>query len=665
MEQEFINMFLEESQEHLQSLNENVLKLENNPEDLAVVGEIFRSAHTFKGMAATMGFLDLSNLTHQMENVLDLIRNSKMGVNSVVIDVIFECIDNLERMVIDIENGGQGHLDVSGTVGRLKELQNGGSSSTKTETPKEAESTAASTKDTNNPTYKVSVTLAPDCLLKSVRALMVVDTLKTIGEIVNTTPTIGDIEQEKLDFTLTITLETEKTVDIIKEAALSVSEVANVEVELVGGKVVEQVAPKAEAPKVEAPKATNPAPTTTPAKPKTAPKKAEGDVKRSSNQTIRVNLEKIEDLMNMFEETVIERGRIEEIAFQMGNPELNERLQRLANVSKELQNIVLNMRMVPVETVFNRFPRMVRTLSRDLGKSIDLIIEGEDTEIDRIVIDEIGDPLVHLIRNSVDHGIETKEKRISVGKDPTGTVRLEAFHSGNSVVIQISDNGGGINKRKVIEKAIKNGILTDSESLKLSDSEIYDLLFQPGFSTADKISDISGRGVGLDVVKTTITKLGGTLTVKSEEGKGSIFIIELPLTLSIIQSMLIETSGNRYAIPLGNIVESMRLSPEEVHSIQDKHVMNYREKTIQIIALRDLFHKQRFLHNNKTEWLQVVIVKNNERTFAVAVDRILGQREIVLKSLGAFFKESNNFFSGATILGDGKVVLIVDCEKLK
>ncbi len=577
MEQEFINMFLEESQEHLQSLNENVLKLENNPEDLAVVGEIFRSAHTFKGMAATMGFLDLSNLTHQMENVLDLIRNSKMGVNSVVIDVIFECIDNLERMVIDIENGGQGHLDVSGTVGRLKELQNGGSSSTKTETPKEAESTVASTKDTNNPTYKVLVTLAPDCLLKSVRALMVIDTLKTIGEVTNTTPAIGDIEQEKLDFSLTINLVTEKTADIIKEAALSVSEVASVEVEQVGGKVVKQeVAPKVETPKVEVSKATTP--TTTTAKPKTAPKKAEGDVKRSSNQTIRVNLEKIEDLMNMFEETVIERGRIEEIAFQMGNPELNERLQRLANVSKELQNIVLNMRMVPVETVFNRFPRMVRTLSRDLGKSIDLIIEGEDTEIDRIVIDEIGDPLVHLIRNSVDHGIETKEKRISVGKDATGTVRLEAFHSGNSVVIQISDNGGGINKRKVIEKAIKNNILTESESLKLSDSEIYDLLFQPGFSTADKISDISGRGVGLDVVKTTITKLGGTLTVKSEEGKGSIFIIELPLTLSIIQSMLIETSGNRYAIPLGNIVESMRLSPEEVHSIQDKHVMNYREK---------------------------------------------------------------------------------------
>ncbi|MFP3725844.1 chemotaxis protein CheA [Priestia filamentosa] len=658
MEQELLNVFLEESQEHLQALNDNVLVLEDNPEDMTIVGEIFRSAHTFKGMAATMGFTDLSNLTHQMENVLDAIRNGKMGVSETVIDIIFECIDNLSAMVEDIKGGGQGHLDVSGTVDRLKGLQKGGTSTT-TETPVKTENPLEE-KPVNQITHRIEVTLANDCLLKTVRALMVLDALKGIGEVVSTTPSIEDIEQEKIDLTFTVDIKTTRSNDEISKVILDVSEVASAVVK--GEKVQES--------KKQEEKASATPPISKPEQPKkarTASKKADttDSVKGSPSQTIRVNLEKIEDLMNMFEETVIERGRIEEIAFQMNNPELNERLQRLANVSKELQNIVLNMRMVPVNTVFKRFPRMVRSLSRDLGKSIDLIIEGEDTEIDRIVIDEIGDPLVHLIRNSVDHGIETKEKRIAIGKDPTGTVRLEAFHSGNSVVIQITDNGGGINKKKVIEKAVKNRVLTDGEALKLSDSEIYDLIFQPGFSTADKISDISGRGVGLDVVKTTITKLGGTLSVKSEEGKGSVFTIELPLTLSIIQSMLIETAGNRYAIPLGNIVESMRLSPEEIHNIQDKHVINYRDKTIQIIALRDLFHKQKSLHQSNTEWLQVVIVKNNDRTFAVAVDKILGQREIVLKSLGVFFKESNNFFSGATILGDGRVVLIVDCEKLK
>lgn len=661
MEQEFISMFLEESQEHLQALNDNVLKLENNPEDITVVSEIFRSAHTFKGMAATMGFLDISNLTHEMENVLDSIRNNKMSVNSLVIDVIFECIDNLERMVLDIQDGGQGHLDVSGTVNRLKQLLNGGSSivseNPKTETFEIQEEKI----ETNNATHHVTVHLREDCLLRSVRALMVIDSLSSLGEIINTIPSVESIEREEIELVINISIHSSSSNEEIQKTVSSVSEIENVTVEnIIDESTIKEVETKKSETSNES------IPKREPANAKSSPKKADAEsTKRAASQTIRVNIEKIEDLMNMFEETVIERGRIEEIAHQMGNQELNERLQRLANVSKELQNIVLNMRMVPVETVFNRFPRMIRSLAKDLGKSINLIIKGEDTEIDRIVIDEIGDPLVHLIRNSVDHGIETKEKRVAAGKDATGTVILEAFHSGNSVVIQITDDGGGINRKRVVEKAIKNGILTESDALKLSDLEVYDLIFQPGFSTAEKLSDISGRGVGLDVVKTTISKLGGSLNVQSEEGKGSIFTIELPLTLSIIQSMLVETAGNRYAFPLGNIVESMRLSPEEVHNIQHKHVINYREKTIQIISLRDLFHKQGFLESNKTDWLQVVIIKNNERTVAVAVDTILGQREIVLKSLGDFFKESNNYFSGATILGDGKVVLIVDCEKLK
>ncbi|EOA3902679.1 chemotaxis protein CheW [Bacillus cytotoxicus] len=656
MQTDLLNIFFEEAEEHLQSLNENVLNLEQNPEDMDVVGEIFRSAHTFKGMSASMEFTEMADLTHKMENVLDEIRHGNMAVNADIIDVIFECIDNLEKMVADVQQGGVGNLDVAATKQKLEALLNGDVVST-TDTQQQIE-----LPDNETVSHEVHITIEQQAILKAVRAIMCIEVLQGLGDIEKTVPSIEEIEADAFGFEFTVYMNTERSEEELTQATLHVSEIEKVEVKQAKQ---EQPAIGAQAEKEAKQSATS---SSQPANKGTSPKgNAKGKNAKVENRSIRVQLEKIERLMNMFEESVIERGRIDELAEKIQNKELIEHLNRLGDISKDIQNVLLNMRMVPIETVFNRFPRMVRMLAKDLGKKIDLQITGEDTEVDKIVIDEIGDPLVHLIRNAIDHGIETVEKRRDVGKNETGTIKLEAFHSGNHVVIQITDDGNGINKGKVLEKAIKNGVVTEAEANKLTDREVFDLIFQPGFSTAEVVSDLSGRGVGLDVVKHTLNSLGGHLIVDSEEGKGSIFRIELPLTLSIIQSMLIQTNETRYALPLGNIVEAIRIRKEDIQSLQGKDVLNYRDQIIEVKHLSVIFGEktaEEVFTSYDNQMIPVLIVRNTHRSYGLIVNTIIGQREIVLKSLGDFFAESAKHFSGATILGDGRVVLILNPEGL-
>ncbi|PFJ17255.1 chemotaxis protein CheA [Bacillus cereus] len=661
MQTDLLNIFFEESEEHLQSLNENVLTLEQNPADMDVVGEIFRSAHTFKGMSASMEFTEMADLTHKMENVLDEIRHGNIVVNANIIDVIFECIDNLEKMVADVQQGGMGNIDVVSTKHKLEALLNGN-----VEAPTEhIEQGHINNDDTAS--HEVHIKVEQQAILKAVRAIMCIEALQNVGDIQRTVPSIEEIEADDFGFEFTVYMDTDRSVEELKQAVLHVSEIEKVEVkqgdlEAVTQEVV-QVGENGQpivASRVESSQTTNTI--SAPAKNNSKTKNA-----KVENRSIRVQLEKIERLMNMFEESVIERGRIDELAETIQNKELIEHLNRLGDISKDIQNVLLNMRMVPIETVFNRFPRMVRMLAKDLGKKIDLQITGEDTEVDKIVIDEIGDPLVHLIRNAIDHGIETVEKRRDVGKNETGTIKLEAFHSGNHVVIQIMDDGNGIHKEKVLEKAIKNGVVTEAEANKLTDREIFDLIFQPGFSTAEVVSDLSGRGVGLDVVKHTIHSLGGHLIIDSEEGKGSTFRIELPLTLSIIQSMLVQTNETRYALPLGNIVEAIRIKREDIQSLHGKDVLNYRDQIIEIKHLSVVFGEKtadEAFASYDSQMVPVLIVRNTHRSYGLIVNTIIGQREIVLKSLGDFFAESSNYFSGATILGDGRVVLILNPEGL-
>lgn len=661
MQTDLLNIFFEESEEHLQSLNENVLTLEQNPADMDVVGEIFRSAHTFKGMSASMEFAEMADLTHKMENVLDEIRHGNIVVNADIIDVIFECIDNLEKMVADVQQGGMGNIDVVSTKQKLEALLHGN-----VVTPTEHIEQDHIGND-GGVSHEVHITVEQQAILKAVRAIMCIEALQNVGNIQKTVPSIEEIEADAFGFEFTVFMDTDYNVEELKQVVLHISEIEKVEVKqghtsqeavqiekMIQSSAVAQVVSPVEAPKQSA--------DTTPAKSTVKTKNA-----KVENRSIRVQLEKIETLMNMFEESVIERGRIDELAQTIQNKELIEHLNRLGDISKDIQNVLLNMRMVPIETVFNRFPRMVRMLAKDLGKKIDLQITGETTEVDKIVIDEIGDPLVHLIRNAIDHGVETVEKRRDAGKNETGTIKLEAFHSGNHVVIQITDDGNGINKGKVLEKAIKNGVVTEADANRLTDREVFDLIFQPGFSTAEVVSDLSGRGVGLDVVKHTIHSLGGHLIIDSEEGKGSTFRIELPLTLSIIQSMLVQTNDKRYALPLGNIVEAIRIKREDIQSLQGKDVLNYRNQIIEVKHLSTVFGEKTVdeaFASYDGQMVPVLIVRNTHRSYGLIVNTIIGQREIVLKSLGDFFAESSNYFSGATILGDGRVVLILNPEGL-
>ncbi|MBF2464438.1 chemotaxis protein CheA [Listeria welshimeri] len=611
-----LDLFIEEASEHLQALNDNLLQLEKEPTNGQLVSEIFRSAHTFKGMSATMGFQQVADLTHAMENVLDEVRNNRLAVTEHLVDIIFTCTSHLETMVSDIQHGGQGAADITKTVSDLEALLH---------PEQEAELVVEKT-------YRIQIQIEEAAILKAVRAVMCLERLAEIGIISETLPDREAIELEEFEHTFEVVLESAQSKEEIEAVILAISEIEKVivteEVEEV--QIIEPIK-----------------------------KAAKQTTKRLENKTIRVQLEKIEKLMNVFEESVIERARIDEIAEKTNNKELMEHLGRFSSISKEIQNGLLNMRMVPVDSVFNRFPKMVRTLAKELGKKIDLVIEGADTEVDKIVIDEIGDPLVHLIRNSVDHGAETVEVRRKNGKNETATINLKAFHSGNNVVIEIADDGAGINKRKVLEKAITKNVVTRAESTKMTDAEIFDLLFDSGFSTADQVSDLSGRGVGLDVVRNTILKIGGKISVESSENAGSTFRIEIPLTLSIIQSMLVATSERRYAVPLANVAEAITINPADIQHVHGKDLINYRETIIELLDLGQCFHETPL---KDTDELLLLVVKNAKRTFGLIIKDIIGQREIVLKTLGSFFSESQIAFSGATILGDGRVVLILNLE---
>ena len=652
MQTDLLSIFFEESEEHLQALNENVLILEQKPGDMEVVGEIFRSAHTFKGMSASMGFTEMADLTHKMENVLDEIRHGNIAVNANIIDVIFECIDNLEKMVADVQQGGMGNIHVASTKQKLEALLHGDQHA------EQAENAIEQNLDDNaSASHVVHISIQQQAMLKAVRAIMCIEALQSLGKIEKTVPTVEEIEADTFDFEFTVYLKTERSEEEIQQAVLHVSEIEKAEVKKLEVLSSVKIEEKQTVQERELPQQTS----------VKEPAKAKGKNAKVENRSIRVQLDKIERLMNMFEESVIERGRIDELAESIQNKELIEHLNRLGDISKDIQNVLLNMRMVPIETVFNRFPRMVRMLAKELGKKIDLQITGEDTEVDKIVIDEIGDPLVHIIRNAIDHGIETVDVRRNAGKSETGTIKLEAFHSGNHVVIQISDNGSGIHKGRVLKKAIQNGVVTEAEANKLTDREVYELILAPGFSTAEVVSDLSGRGVGLDVVKHTINSLGGHVIIESEEGKGSTFRIELPLTLSIIQSMLVQTNETRYALPLGNIVEAVRIRKEDIQTLQGKDILNYRDQVIEVKHLSVIFGEKTLeeaLATYEGQMVPVLIVRNSRRSYGLVVNTIIGQREIVLKSLGDFFADSVTYFSGATILGDGRVVLILNPEGL-
>ncbi|MCG6170725.1 chemotaxis protein CheA [Anoxybacillus sp. LAT_35] len=664
---QYLEVFIDESKEHLQTINEQLLELEKNPDDVAIVNEIFRSAHTLKGMSATMGFEDLANLTHQMENVLDAIRNEKISVTPELLDVIFRAVDDLEAMVVSISEGGDGKRDVTEVVAQLKQIEKGDvvavpqkSNSTYEQTYDEFEYTILKqSAEQGFHSYEVTIKLRSDCLLKAARVFMIFEVIEQIGEVIKSVPTVEMLEAEQFDDQFVVTVVTKVSQDELQKRIMKVSEVEEVNVRSVDLRRSEPLVEQKEESKEEQKEETKTVEKTVEKKQEAQEEKTTG--KQVSNKTIRVNIERLDVLMNLFEELVIDRGRLEQISRELNNPELHETVERMSRISGDLQNIILNMRMVPVETVFNRFPRMVRQLARDLGKKINLEIIGAETELDRTVIDEIGDPLVHLLRNAIDHGIETPDVRRAKGKPEEGTVKLKAYHSGNHVFIEIEDDGAGISREKVLKKAISKGIISEQNAANLTDKQVYELIFASGFSTADKVSDISGRGVGLDVVKNTIESLGGSVSIDSEEGVGSIFSIQLPLTLSIISVMLVEIQKEKYAIPLSSIIETAIVKKEDILHAHNQKVIDFRGKVVPLLFLKDIFEVP--VVKEDDDFLSVVIVRKGEKMAGLVVDSFIGQQEVVLKSLGNYLT-SVFAISGATILGDGQVALIVDCNAL-
>lgn len=674
---QYLEVFIEESKEHLQSCNEHILELEKNPEDMNIVNEIFRSAHTLKGMSATMGYEDLANLTHKMENVLDAIRNHKIVVTPEVLDVVFLAIDDLEAMVASIAEGGDGKRNVTEVVGKLELIEKGESPIVQSTKEEVAVATAEpvnisskfdefeltviqQSKEQGFETYEVDISLREDCLLKAARVFMVFEVLEKLGEVIKSIPTTDQLEEEQFDYQFTVTLISKESKEDIEKKIMKVSEVEKVEAKVLS---LEDIRQKQEAhnqmeQKLQEEQTSEPvvAKQNDDKKKNTTP-----SPKQTASKTIRVNIERLDILMNLFEELVIDRGRLEQISKELNNQELHETVERMTRTSGDLQNIILNMRMVPVETVFNRFPRMVRQLARDLGKKVNLDIIGAETELDRTVIDEIGDPLVHLIRNALDHGVETPEARKAKGKNEEGSVTLKAYHSGNHVFIEIEDDGAGISREKVLKKAISKGIVNEQMASTLSDKQVYELILASGFSTAEKISDVSGRGVGLDVVKNTIESLGGTVSIDSKEGAGSIFSIQLPLTLSIISVMLVEIQREKFAIPLSSIIETAIVKKDEILNAHNQRVIDFRGRVVPLLFLKEIFEVPVF--EEEDEYYSVVIVRKGDKMAGLVVDSFIGQQEVVLKSLGNYL--TNVFaISGATILGDGQVALIVDCNAL-
>lgn len=671
---QYLDIFIDESTEHLDTLYQQMLELEKNPEEKSIIEEIFRAAHTLKGMSATMGYDDLADLTHTIENVFDGIRYDRIKVTTDMMDILFNGVDHLNAMVSDIANGGDGSGDVSAIVEHLDRIEKGLDLEDIEE--KSSDDVDASGDDLvididefqvtiieealeqGFSSYEIDVELSEESLLKAARVYMVFDVLEKQGEVIYSNPSANELEEENFDYKFKLIYVTEDSIEDIQGKILKVSEITNVIVEEFSLEDYKKAQEAAEQTKAEQAATKAKASKKTKEKAQSAPT----SIKAAPTKTIRVNIERLDVLMNLFEELVIDRGRLEQISLDLRNSELQETVERMSRVSSDLQNIILTMRMVPIDTVFTRFPRMIRQLARDLDKEVEVEIVGADTELDRTVIDEIGDPLVHLIRNAIDHGIEMPEERLKNGKSRKGKITLEAYHSGNHVFVEIIDDGAGIN-RDVIEKlSIERGIITQQEADVMSDQQVYELILTSGFSTNKEVSDVSGRGVGLDVVKTTIESLGGNITIDSEQGSGSVFSIQLPLTLSIISVLLVELQKEKYAIPLSSIIETAILKKSDIFKAHDNKVIDFRGNIVPLAYLNDIFEVPQ-IDENDDEYVSIVIIRKGNKLTGLVVDSFIGQQEVVLKSLGNYL--TNVFaISGATILGDGEVALIVDSNAL-
>ena len=706
---QYLDIFLDESKEHLQNLSDQIMELEQNPENMDTINEIFRAAHSLKGMAGTMGYKRMQTLTHDMENVFSEVRNGTFKVQPGMIDILFKSLDALEEYVNNIQqtteegtNDNQDLIDALNSILKNNgEVKVGDSASAapaapaaEPAAPKAESSTADGSggkgerwqdikiNDTEKmliekayteglKVYGVTVYVEEACVLKAARAFLVFKALEKLGEIIVSSPTAQDIEDEKFELTFSLIFISGNTADEIKDAVKSVSEIeeafcAEYKMAAAPAKAAETAKVEVKAP--EEVKAAVPAPAAAPvapAKPAASTTKPTASAKPVVNRTVRVDIEKLDNLMNLVSELIIAKNSLISATAAEGkgdNNSVNEQIEYLESVTTNLHESVMKVRMVPIESVVAKFPRMIRDLSKRLGKKMELYMTGEDTELDRTVVDEIGDPLMHMLRNSADHGLEPNDVRIANGKPEVGSIFLDAYQDGNNVVIAVRDDGGGINVEAVRNKAIERGTVTPEQAETMTEKEIIDLLFLPSFSTAKKVSDVSGRGVGLDVVKSKIESLSGEVEVKNHFGEGSSWIIRLPLTLAIIQALMVVVGDEKYAIALGSIQTIEDVLPEDIKLVQAKEVIHIRGTVIPIIRLRNVLDIPS-AEENSNKNLTVIIVKKGDKLAGLVVDELIGQQEVVIKSMGKYIKVPK-MISGATILGNGEVALILDTNAL-
>lgn len=697
---QYLEIFLDETKEHLQNLNTRILELEADPENMDTINEIFRAAHSLKGMAGTMGYKRMQNLTHDMENVFSEVRNGTIKVLPDMIDVLFQCLDALEEYTDNIqESADEGVNDNEPLIKKLNDILNG----IREEAPAAAQEPAVKheeapsetpkweriplddaqikvmleAKKANKNLYGLNVSVQDSCILRAARAFLVFKAIEERGEILISEPSAQDIEDEKFDKDFTLIVVSDATLQEVLDAASSVSEIDSVngcelEVEKMANYHEPEVenAQEPQENEVQVVQQNNNRenqPQNEKNKPAVVGKAAE---KKSSagkpvvNRTVRVDIEKLDVLMNLVSELIIAKNSLVSVSNQeqqASDNSFNEQIEYLESVTTNLHESVMKVRMVPIESVVNKFPRMIRDLSKTLNKKMELYMSGEETELDRTVVDEIGDPLMHLLRNAADHGLESAEIRAQRGKPAVGSIYLDAYQDGNNVVIEVKDDGNGIDVDVVRDKALDRGTITPEQAANMSDKEIMDLLFLPSFSTAKQVTDVSGRGVGLDVVRSKIEALSGEVEVKSKLGAGSTWTIRLPLTLAIIQALMVVVGGEKYAISLGSIQTIEDIGPDEIKLVQNKEVINLRGIVIPLIRLSEVLDIEST--RKEDESLIVVIVKKGDKMAGLVIDELMGQQEIVIKSLGKYIKQCK-FISGATILGDGEVALILDANAL-
>ena len=694
---QYLEIFIDESEEHLQTLSDCIMVLEKEPDNKDTINEVFRAAHSLKGMAGTMGFKRMQHLTHDMENVFQEVRSDRVKVTSGMIDLLFKCLDALEGYLDNIKSTSDEGAEDNEVI--IKELNDfiakadGEAEAENKEVSEVKEAAPAATQEEKEGQEKIELTeeekkaireaesngqhiyamtvhIQKDCLLKAARAFLVFKAVEDFGQILVYRPSSQDIEDEKFEFDFSFFLASEEETDKIVAAAKAVSEIEKVDAEEIHlEEYLKEAAAQEEQQAKEAATEQKEAPAEVP---KAAEKKApaaaakkQTNAKPVTGRTVRVDIEKLDALMNQVSELIIAKNSLVSISSnesgEYQNQSFHEQIEYLERITTNLHESVMKVRMVPIESVVNKFPRMIRDLSRKLGKKMELYMTGEDTELDRTVVDQIGDPLQHLLRNSADHGLEDNATRVERGKPEVGSIFLKAFQEGNNVIIEVGDDGNGIDVAAVRDKAVERGVITAEQAENMSQKEIINLLFLPSFSMAKKITDISGRGVGLDVVKSNIEALGGDVEVRTQLGEGTTFIVRLPLTLAIIQALMVEIRDEKYAIALGSIANIESIPVNEIKYVQAQEVIHLRGAVIPLIRLDQVLDMEE--KQEEPENLTVVIVKKGDSLAGLVVDNLIGQQEIVIKSLGKYIT-NNKIISGATILGDGEVALILDVNTL-